>query len=118
MKTRPNPSRFSSWSSRSAGSKGCASTPFERRASSTARPDMSEISRSAEGPPMSTATRPKPLAIGALSHDTNLAHEAHARLRGDRRLDVVHHRLDVRRARAAEVHDEIRVLRRDLRAAD
>src|SRR5689334_13719960 len=49
--------------SRSAGSKPCASTPARWSASSTARPDMSEISRSAERPPSSTATFPKSWAF-------------------------------------------------------
>ena len=58
MKQRANASRLSSTSSRSAGSKACASTPCARNAASTPVPDISEISRSAEVPPMSTATLP------------------------------------------------------------
>src|SRR6185503_13355683 len=118
MKTRRNPSRLSSKSSRSAGSNGCASTPRERSASSTARPEMSEISRSAEGPPMSTATRPKSLAMARLPHDADLADQSDPGARFDRRLHMVDERLDVVSGRATRVHDEIRVLRRHQRATD
>src|SRR5947207_11922063 len=95
MKTRWKPSRFNSKSSRSAGSKGSALTPRERSASSTARPEMSEISRSAEGPPMRTATLPRSLAMAGLPDDAYLAHEGDAGARLDRGLHVVHERLDV-----------------------
>src|SRR5688572_14971707 len=118
MKTRLNPSRLRSKSSRSAGSKGSACTPRERSASSTARPEMREISRSAEGPPMSTATRPKSLAMARLPHDAHLAHQADPGASLDGLLHVIHERFDVRGARAPEVHDEVRVLRGDLRAPD
>src|SRR5512132_2286159 len=107
MKTRRKPSRLRSKSSRSAGSKGWASTPLERRASSTARPEMSDISRSADGPPMSTATRPKSLAMDRLPDDAHFANQLDAGLRGHRRLHVVDERLDVGGGRVAEVHDEV-----------
>ena len=55
MKQRTKPSRLSSTRSRSRGSKAWASTPTERSAASTPLPDSSEISRSAEVPPISTA---------------------------------------------------------------
>src|SRR5215831_11712011 len=58
MNTRAKPSRLSSDTWRSAGSNACASTPCSRSALSTALPDRNEISRSAEGPPISTATFP------------------------------------------------------------
>src|SRR5258706_13463406 len=117
MNTRAKPSRFKSKSSRSAGSNACAATPFDCRAASTPRPESSEIWRSSEGPPMSRATLPKPLALRG-SHDAHLAHELDPGLRRHRRLHVVDDRLDVGSERAAEVHDEIRVLGRDLRGAD
>src|SRR6187455_1862870 len=118
MNTRWKPSRFRSKSSRSAGSKGSACTPRERRASSTARPEMSEISRSAEGPPMRTATLPSRLGMTRLPDDPHFADQHDARARLDRRLHVVHERLQVGGRCRAGVHDEVGVLRRHLRAAD
>ena len=44
-----------------SGSNACASTPFSRSAASTALPDRNEISRSDDGPPISTATLPNSL---------------------------------------------------------
>jgi len=41
-----------------AGSKACASTPRARKAASTPWPDISDTSRSAERPPIRTATFP------------------------------------------------------------
>ena len=54
--------RASADSGSSRGSTPVASTPRRCRAASTARPEISEISRSAEPPPSSTATFPKSLA--------------------------------------------------------
>jgi hypothetical protein len=58
MKQRLKPLRLSSDRSRSAGSKACALTPFDCKALSTPLPDISDTSRSAERPPMRTATLP------------------------------------------------------------
>src|SRR6185369_15002525 len=63
MKQRLKPLRLSSERSRSAGSKACASTPLNCSALSTPLPDISETSRSAERPPMRTATFPKLLSL-------------------------------------------------------
>ncbi len=60
MKTRAKPSRLSSASSRSAGSKAWASTPCDCSAASTPLPDISDTGRSALLPPISTATLPRP----------------------------------------------------------
>ena len=59
MKQRVKPSSRSAPRSRCAGSNGWASTPLSRRACSTPAPDMSDTSRSADAPPISTATLPK-----------------------------------------------------------
>src|SRR6185369_7301756 len=59
MKQRLKPLRLSSETSRSAGSKACASTPLDCSALSTPLPDISDTSRSAERPPINTATFPK-----------------------------------------------------------
>src|SRR5258706_11680649 len=118
MKTRRKPSRLTSKSSLSAGSKGYASTPLERSASRIARPEISEMSRSAEGPPISTATLPKSLAMDAIPDDAHFANEVDAGFRGDRRVHVIDERLDVGRARSTGIHDEVRMLRRHLRAPD
>src|SRR5258708_32654923 len=117
MKTRAKPSRFRSKRSRSAGSNACASTRLPRSAASTALPDMSEISRSAEGPPISTATLPKE-SLKLFPDNSHFTDQLDTGLREHGRLDVVHHRLDVLRGGASQVHDEIGVLRRDPRAAD
>ena len=61
MKARSKPSRGRSQSGRSFGSNACASTPLPTSAASTALPDRNEISRSADGPPISTATLPNSL---------------------------------------------------------
>src|SRR6202521_2841841 len=64
MKARSKPSPRSSNSERSAGSKAEALTPRSQSAVNTALPDSREISRSEEGPPISTATRPKDAGSG------------------------------------------------------
>ena len=73
MKARSKPSATSSPSARSAGSNGAASTPRATSASSTALPVISEISRSAEAPPSSTATRPNSAALGDAAESTPVA---------------------------------------------
>src|SRR5258706_2193840 len=117
MKTRAKPSRFRSKRSRCAGSNACASTRLPRSAASTALPEMSEISRSAEGPPISTATLPTE-SLKLFPDNPHFTGELDPGLREHRRAHVVHHRFDVRRRRISQVHDEVGVLRRDLRAAD
>ena len=59
MKQRAKPCSFRANRFCCAGSKACASTPLLNKASSTPRPDMRDTSRSAERPPISTATLPK-----------------------------------------------------------
>src|SRR5438105_10466395 len=124
MKMRWKPWRLRSKSSRSAGSNAAASTRFDLSAASTAFPERSEISRSADGPPMSTATLPNCFAMASrsaiaapLAHDAHLEHQVHAVLREHRRMHVFDDRLDVGGGRVPEVHDEVGVLRRDLRPA-
>src|SRR3954453_1846024 len=63
MNAPAKPSDLNSYSERSAGSNGCASTPFSSSALRTALPDSIEISRSALGPPISTATFPNSLTL-------------------------------------------------------
>ena len=65
MKQRAKPSRFKSPRSRSDGSKGCASTPWLRSAASTPVPDILDTSRSADAPPISTATFPNAAPLRA-----------------------------------------------------
>ncbi len=70
MNTRSNPAGTSSASARSPGSKADASTPRATSASSTALPVISETSRSADAPPISTATRPNSAAFGTRRNST------------------------------------------------
>ena len=98
--------------SRSAGSNACASTPFSRSAFSTALPDRNEISRSDDGPPISTATLPNSLIVAAavpgnarcvpawLPDDAHFGLEVDAGLRTHRCANVRDQRLDVGGARA------------------
>ncbi len=72
-KARSNPSVTSSPSARAAGSNGAASTPRATSASVTALPVISEISRSAESPPSSTATRPNSAATAMRLYSTPVA---------------------------------------------
>src|SRR3954462_9762415 len=141
MNTRANISRCKSMSSRCAGSNGCASTPARRRPSKTAVPDRSEISRSADFPPSSTATLPSlrtrsvskdavtPIPSArycrcavptscTLSDDAHLALQHHAELLPHPLLNSADQRFDIRRFRVPRVDDEVGMLTRDHRAAD
>src|SRR3989304_2856529 len=59
MKARSKPCATSESSPRSAGSKACASTPRFFSAARTIAPLLSDTGRSADLPPMRTATLPK-----------------------------------------------------------
>src|SRR5262245_34717951 len=122
MNTRSNPCCLSSNTSCSAGSNARASTPARRKPASTALPESSEISRSADLPPRSTATLPsartRSAANGALTalspapscvlpDNAHLALQHHAELAPDRMLNVRHQRLDVGCGRRSSVDDEV-----------
>ena len=92
-----------------------------------ALPDMSEISRSADGPPISTATLPNSAhgAIGGarlpddLRHFGRRARTPVSRLRApSSRTCSISASMSAARRRAARVDDEVRVLLRHARAAD
>src|SRR5260370_14807170 len=116
---------------RSKGSKACASTPRFCSALRTALPLKSEISRSLESPPKSTAVLPKSCAEAArrmalslsklmpvlpgscrFSDDAHFGVECNAALCGDGLLHVQNHRLDAGGTRSPVIVDEIGVLRR------
>src|SRR3990170_3053332 len=65
MKARSKPCATSESSPRSAGSKAWASTPFFLSAARTIAPLLSDTGRSADLPPMRTATLPKSLMPAA-----------------------------------------------------
>src|SRR5882724_4659948 len=121
MNTRSKRSSLRSEMSRSFGSKAWASTPRSRNAPSTALPDSSDISLSAERPPMSTATFPKrsPLipSLSFFTHDLDFTLQHHLRIALYRLLHEYDELLDVVRGRAAFVDDEIGMHSRNLRAA-
>src|SRR5258708_19368895 len=114
IQARSNPSLRSAWMGRSKGSKACASTPRFFSALRTALPLKSEISRSLESPPKSTAVLPKSFAEAVrrmalslsnlipvlpapcrFSDDAHFGVECNAALCGDGLLHVQNHRLDV-----------------------
>src|SRR4051812_30112577 len=108
MNTRANPSRRNSHRSRSAGSNACASTPFSRSADSTPLPDMSEISRSDDGPPINTATLPNSATM--LSDNAYFLLQCDTRAHAHGFAHVCNQGLDVLRcARALGIDDEVRV---------
>ena len=87
-----------------------------QRRRARALPEMSEISRSAEGPPIRTATLPR--ARGSAMVASRVGRRCAPRARARRRCVACTvactcsiTRLDVGRRRAAEVHDEVGVLR-------
>src|SRR6187455_1789512 len=116
----------------SEGSKGCASTPRRSRASSTARPLLTEIARSAERPPSKTATFPKfwflimslipgrkRRGIVGSSPSGGRSNNPHFRYQFDAGLvfyRVAHRhyqRFDIRRGCSAGVDNEVCMLGRD-----
>src|SRR5258708_855240 len=135
--TRSKLSLRSAWMGRSKGSKACASTPRFFSALRTASPLKSEISRSLESPPKSTAVLPKSLAEAArrmalslsrlmpvlpgsrrFSDDAHFGVECNAALCGDGLLHVQNHCLDVGGTRRPMIDDEIGVLLRHRGIAD
>src|SRR5258708_35763000 len=114
---------------RSKGSKACASTPRFCSALRTALPLKSEISRSLESPPKSTAVLPKSCAEAArrmaqslskvmpvlpaacrFSDDAHFGVEFNAMDRGNGFLHVQDQCFDVRAARGPMIDEEICVL--------
>src|SRR5579859_2129683 len=122
MKARWKFSRLRSAIWRSFGSKACASTPRSRNAPSTALPDRSDISRSAERPPMSTATFPKLLTLmllpSSFTHDLHFTLKRHARFTLYGFLNQRNQFFDVASRRRALVDDEIRMHDGNLRRSD
>ena len=53
-----------------------------------------------------------------IPHDLHFAHQLNTRLRAHRRLHVINHVFDIGGCRGAGIDDEIRMLRRHLRATD
>src|SRR6185503_12755978 len=121
MKTRSKFSSLRSAICRSLGSNACASTPRSRKAPSTAFPESREISLSAERPPMSTATFPKPLPLtgspSCITYDLHFALQQYAGCARYRVLYDQNQFFDVLRRRAAFVDDKICVKGRHLRPA-
>src|SRR6478735_8413280 len=115
MKQRAKPSFLRSRTSRCLGSKACASTPLERKAFSTPLPLISEISRSAEDPPIRTATLPK---FKRPPHDAHFGNEIDPGFLEDHPPHLVNQPLDIRRLRRSlGIDDEVGVLLGDARAA-
>src|SRR5258708_15173919 len=108
--------------SRSFGSNACASIPRSRNAPSTALPDSSEISLSAERPPMSTATFPNLLpfirSLSCLTNDLHFALQHHVRLAPYRVLHENNQLFYVTRQRSTLVDYEISVHGRYLGTAN
>src|SRR6476620_9302334 len=138
MKARSKRSAIN-WSRRwSFGSNACASTPRRLSASSTIPPLRSEISRSALRPPSRTATLPNAWrvtsegcsrhsrsgrwvstdAVNAIADNAHFAFELDPELLLHGTFGEHDQTLDIGRRRASCVHDEVRVLGRNHRAAD
>src|SRR5215470_18082199 len=128
MNTRWKPSCLSSANSRWAGSNGWASTPALRSPSSTARPDISEISRSADLPPSRTATLPnarsvtvvclRAIASGPFPDDADLTLEVHPAALPHRQLHFIDQSFDIRCAGSARIDDKVGVLGRHCGSAN
>src|SRR5260221_4031447 len=111
MNTRSKFSSLRSDMSRSFGSNACASTARSCNAPSTALPDRSDISLSAERPPMSTATFPNRLPLisspSRFTHDPHFTFQCHICFSLYCFLHEIDHLFDVTRRRLALVDNEI-----------
>src|SRR5688572_2773716 len=118
MNARSKPSRFSDSTLSRSASTATALMPLFSSDSCTFLPLHSDTSRSADQPPMSTATRPKTLGsvmrlfMTRLAHDAHLGNELDAGALAHDAADVLDQALDVRGGRARAGDDEVRVQRR------
>src|SRR5690242_17306251 len=89
----------------------CASTPRRFNAASTALPLLSDTSRSAEGPPINTATFPKSrgFLFIALTYHSHFGFQSHAMQILHRGLNFRNQAFDIRGGGLASVDDEVGV---------